>query len=114
MIERLGPAYRPMKVPAGTFKGQDKEFLTVATPMIVIARDDLPAEAVYLFTKTILDNYKDVKAIHSLAEDWNLDNTLESPGLPFHEGAVKVFKEKGVWKPALEAWQKKALLGAKK
>ncbi len=114
MIERLGPAYRPMKVPPKTFKGQEKEILTVATPMIVIARDNLSSEAVYLFVKTILDNEKDVKAIHSLARFWNVENTLDSPGLPFHEGVVKLFKERGIWKPSLEAWQKKALAGAKK
>ncbi len=113
MIERLGPAFRPLKVPAGTFRGQDKEILTVATPMILIARDNLPSEEVYLFIKTIIDNYKDVKAIHSLAEYWNAENTLESPGLPFHEGAIKFFKERGMWKPGLEAWQKKVISEAK-
>ena len=113
IIEHLGPAFRPMKVPVGTFKGQEKEILTVATPMILIARSNLPIEEVYLFVKTILDNYKDVKAIHSLAEYWNAENTLDSPSLPFHEGAVKLFKERGLWKPNLEAWQKKALAEAK-
>ena len=113
MIERLGPAFRPLKVPANTFKGQEKEILTVATPMILIARDNLPAEEVYLLVKTILDNYKDVKAIHNEAQFWNIENTLESPPLPFHEGVVRLFKERGIWKPNLEAWQKKVLAEAK-
>ena len=113
MIERLGPAFRPLKVPAGTFKGQDKEILTVATPMILIVRENLPAEEVYLFVKTILDNLKDVKAIHNEAQFWTVENTLESPGLPFHEGVVKLFKERGIWKPNLETWQKKVLSEAK-
>lgn len=113
MIERLGSAFRPLKVPVGTFKGQDKEILTVATPMILIARDNLPAEEVYLLVKTILDNYKDVKAIHNEAQFWTLENTLESPPLPFHEGAIKLFQERGIWKPSLEAWQKKALAETK-
>jgi len=113
MIERLGPAFRPLKVPAGTFKGQDKEILTVATPMILIARDNLPTDEVYLLVKTILDNVKDVKAIHNEAQFWNIENTLESPPLPFHEGVVKLFRERGIWKPNLEAWQKKAISNTK-
>lgn len=113
VIERLGPAYRPMKVPARTFKGQEKEILTIATPMILIARDNLPQDVVYIVVKTMIDNYKDVKAIHNEAQYWNLENTLESPPLPFHEGVVKFFKEKGEWTPNLEAWQKKVLSESK-
>jgi TRAP transporter TAXI family solute receptor len=113
MIEKLGPAFRPMKVPPGTFRGQEKEILTIATPMILIARDDLSQDAVYMVVKTLLDNYKDVKAIHNEAQYWSLENTLESPPLPFHEGVVKLLKEKGVWAPNLDAWQKKALAESK-
>jgi TRAP transporter TAXI family solute receptor len=107
MIERLGPAFRPMKVPLGTFKGQEKEILTIATPMILMARDDLSQDAVYMVVKTLIDNEKDVKALHSEAQYWTLENTLESPPLPFHDGVVKLLKEKGVWTPNLDAWQKK-------
>jgi TRAP transporter TAXI family solute receptor len=113
MIERLGPAFRPFKVRAKTFKGQEKEILTIGMPMILIARDNIPADEVYLFVKTVLDNYNDVKAIHSLARFWNLENTIDSPPLPFHQGVVKLLKERGLWTPGLDAWQKKALSGAK-
>jgi len=109
MLERLGPAYRLLKVPMGTFRGQDKEILTVATPMILIARESLPEKVVYLFVKTIAENFKDVAAIHSEAVHWTLDNALESPPLPFHNGVVQLFKEKGLWKPSHEAWQKRRL-----
>jgi hypothetical protein len=113
IIERLGPAFRPMKVPPGTFKGQEKEILTIATPMILMVRDDLSQDVVYMVVKTLLDNYKDVKAIHSEAQYWSLENTLELPPLALHDGVVKLFKEKGVWTPHLEAWQKNRLSESK-
>ncbi|MFB3884918.1 MAG: TAXI family TRAP transporter solute-binding subunit [Thermodesulfobacteriota bacterium] len=113
MIEKLGPAFRPMKVPPGTFKGQEKEILTIATPMILMARDDLSQDVVYMVVKTLLDNEKDVKALHSEAQYWTLENTLESPPLPFHGGVEKLLKEKGAWTPNLDGWQKKALAESK-
>jgi TRAP-type uncharacterized transport system substrate-binding protein len=66
-----------------------------------------------MVVKTLLDNYKDVKAIHSEAQYWSLENTLESPPLALHDGVVKLFKEKGVWTPHLEGWQKNRLSESK-
>jgi hypothetical protein len=113
MIERLGVSFRLIKVPPGTFKGQEKEILTIAIPMILIARDDLSQDVIYMVVKTMLDNYKDVKAIHSEAHYWTLENTLESPPLPLHDGIVRLLKEKGGWTPNLDTWQKKMLSESK-
>jgi TRAP-type uncharacterized transport system substrate-binding protein len=56
----------------------------------------LPANEVYAMTKTIADN---TKALASIAKDiGSLDakGMASDIGVPFHPGAAKFYKEKGI------------------
>lgn len=105
----LGPGFRTVTYPPGTVKGQDEPLISLATPMILVARADVSSDVVYNVIKTIVDNYADVKLIHAEAEGWTAENTLNDPPIPFHDGAVKFFKERNLWTKELEAWQNKTL-----
>lgn len=78
---------------------------------------ETPTEAVYLFVKSCMENYEELKAVGSDLKDWTPENAVKkAAGYPFHEGAVIYFKESGMWSDEMEAWQQETLknLGADK
>lgn len=65
-------------------------------------------EAVYLVTKTIFENDSWRKA-HPLAAQWTLKRAVQIMNAPYHEGAIRYYREKGVWGPEQERKQKELL-----
>lgn len=62
-------------------------------------------EEVYSLTKAIDETYDMYKDIDPLMPDWRIDLASNVPvQCPYHEGAIKYFKEKGLWTDEHEAW----------
>ena len=50
----------------------------------------------YPMTKAIYDNLPELVAAHAAAKGIKLENAMKGSPVPFHPGAAKYFKEKGV------------------
>lgn len=109
VLEALGKSFYKLHIPAGTYKGQDKAVPSVVVRVVVMCRRDLPASVTYEIMKTLMEHYKDIKLFHRVAKWYSLENALTKPAIPFHAGAVKYFKEKGVWTEELEKTQQEML-----
>jgi TRAP transporter TAXI family solute receptor len=97
-LRRKYPFYTMEKVPAHTYKGQDREVVTPAVMAMMAARADLPEDLVYRFTKAIFDDLKQFHAAHAAAKNLTLETALNGMPIPLHPGAERFFKEKGVKK----------------
>jgi TRAP transporter TAXI family solute receptor len=97
-LRRKYPFYTMEKVPANTYKGQDREVVTPAVMAMMAARADLPEDLVYRFTKAIFDDLKQFHAAHAAAKNLTLETALSGMPIPLHPGAERFFKEKGVKK----------------
>lgn len=90
----------PLVIPAGTYKGIDKDVHTYTLPQMWLCRADLPEDLVYQIIKCVYENEEEKNAIHPLAKMYNVKNAFRgTPGVPvgFHPGAIKYYKEKGIW-----------------
>ncbi len=76
----------------------------------LVASSKLSADAAYEITKTLYENYEELHPQHALLKDWKQE-TMFSSNLyaPYHEGAVRFWKEKGLWTPEAEEDQRKLL-----
>ena len=92
---KTSPYYSKAVIPAGTYTGQDADVTTVAVGAVILARDDVPADAVYAFTKDIFDNAANLTENHAKYAEIDLDKGASITTVPYHEGAAKYFKEKG-------------------
>jgi hypothetical protein len=56
-----------------------------------------PRQASIAIVKTLVEKKADIVAVHKEAESFSLDNQVQTrSSVPFHPGALKHFKEKGV------------------
>jgi TRAP transporter TAXI family solute receptor len=101
MAEKLMQKYpflTPAKVPANTYRGQSAEASTVAMNAVLIAGNQLKEDMVYSLTKTLFENQADLASAHAKGKELNIQNAVKGVSIPFHPGAVKYYKEKGVMK----------------
>ncbi len=109
MLEHLPPMMWAGKFPKGTYKGQSKDVHLVGLNTYFLTRPGVSDDTVYRVAKAILENTEEFGTYHKAALQWNLDRALKNVPLPFHDGAIAYFKEKGLWTAALEANQQKLL-----
>lgn len=109
LLDRLGPAFFPATIPANTYRGQSQAVVVPALKTVLVTRADLPEELVYRITRAIMGNYEAVARLHQVGRAWTVANSLESPPIPFHEGAVRYYREIGAWNPTVQRAQERLL-----
>jgi TRAP transporter TAXI family solute receptor len=109
ILKELSVPFLKGTVPPGIYKGQDYPIQTPLLLLGVTVRPDFPEETAYRVTKTLMENQKELAAVHNVGKEWTMENTLKKPPAPFHPGAIRYFKEKGVWNAGLEQAQQELL-----
>lgn len=97
-IVELQPAWKAGAIPANTYKGQSEEIKTFEVPYALFTSADVPDQVIYDFMDTILSNTDQLAQIHVEGQYYNIDNPLykDAPPVPYHDGALKYLKEKGI------------------
>ncbi|MBQ7585493.1 MAG: TAXI family TRAP transporter solute-binding subunit [Desulfovibrionaceae bacterium] len=85
-------------IPAGTYKGQDKPIPTLSVQAILIVSDKMSDEVAYNLTKSLFENVPELAKAHNKASEISLKHAFDGITIPFHPGAEKYFKEKGLKK----------------
>jgi hypothetical protein len=86
------------KVPANAYKGVTQEVPTVAVNAVLIAGNQLKEDMVYNLTRTLFEYQADLASAHAKGKEVNLQYAVQGVSIPFHPGAVKYYKEKGLMK----------------
>jgi hypothetical protein len=92
------PFLAAVKVPANTYKGQTAEVSTVAVNAVLIAGNSLSEAMVYNLTKALFENQAELGSAHAKGKELNIKTAVTGVSIPFHPGAVKYYKEKGLMK----------------
>jgi hypothetical protein len=92
------PFFAAVKVPANAYKGITQDVPTVAVNAVLIAGNQLKEDMVYNLTKALFENQADLASAHAKGKEVNLPYAVQGVSVPFHPGAVKYFKEKGLMK----------------
>jgi len=108
-IVRMSPFLAPMTIPAGTYRGQDFDLRTTGTTTSIGVKTGLPADLVYLMTKTIWENLDTLKKANAGFNAWYKDKAASFHGIPYHKGAVKYYREIGIWTSAMDEEQQNLL-----
>lgn len=91
--------FAPYEIPAGTYRGQTTPLKTAAVWNFVLSGSHVPDDLAYAVTKAALDNAPAIAAKVPAAAGTSAANALANTFLPFHPGAVRYYREKGVSLP---------------
>lgn len=97
VIAKTGIPYDIVTVPAGTFKGQTEDFLTLGTPNFWGASLSMPEDVAYRFVTAIIKNVDQFQTYHAagrLVTREALCHGLTPDQV--HPGAYRAFKEAGL------------------
>jgi TRAP transporter TAXI family solute receptor len=97
VVEKYGPVYSTITIPKGTYPNQEKDNKVAAVWNILAVRDDFSEDLAYKMTKTMLEKVDDLGKVHKEALNIKVENQkTANAGVPWHPGALKYFKEKGI------------------
>jgi TRAP transporter TAXI family solute receptor len=110
--------YHPFSFPvlhkAGTAPGLAADTWMMGVENYMACRSDIADEDIYQINKALWEHYEELGAFHPMLKSWNQKNFVSKKlFIPYHPGAIRFLKEKGLWTDALEA-RNKELLAMKK
>jgi len=115
-LQKVAPWVFPGKEDrgAGLTKGQPIEMPAYSYPQVTTYAKQ-SADEVYALVKALDETFDLYKDADPVMQDWELKKSGKTPaGAPYHEGAIKYLKEKGVWTEADDNWNNAVLERSKK
>jgi TRAP transporter TAXI family solute receptor len=89
------PYYDIAIVPAGTYKGIDRDVQSAGIQDILTVREDANEEEVYQITKAIYDSLDSLRRVHPSIANLKFDGYKDSI-VPLHPGARRLYQEKNI------------------
>lgn len=106
---KIAPYLKPFTetVGAGLSKENPAQLVQYRYPIGTVYADT-SFDYVYNLVKALDETFPLYEKAHPTMVWWRIDHAGVPPvDAPFHEGAIKYFKEKGIWTPEHQAWNDK-------
>lgn len=91
-LRRRYPFVQHVRIPAGTYPGQDRRLHTVGVGQVLICRADLDPGVVYRVTRALIQEFEQVTGHDSVLGRIRLDRAPVTP-IPLHPGAARFYRE---------------------
>ena len=92
------PFFNAVTIPPNTYKGQTAAFPSMNVgAMHLITAENADENVVYEFTKTLYTHRAEVVKRHGAGKAINPKNVVKDTGTSFHPGAIRFYREIGIW-----------------
>ncbi|MCD0420383.1 MAG: TAXI family TRAP transporter solute-binding subunit [Rhodopseudomonas sp.] len=98
VVDKIGPPFVAETIPAGTYKGQDKDVPTAAVINYLVTSSAVSDDLAYQMTKLVYESLPELATAHAAGKGIKLETAAAGSPVPLHPGAIKYFKEKGLLK----------------
>lgn len=98
VVKKLGPPFRPVTIPADTYRGQTKPVSTASVMNYLVTSTMVSDELVYQMTRRLFDSVDELTIAHRAGHEIKLAAAVSRSPVPLHPGALKYYREKGLIK----------------
>jgi len=103
-VQALAPFFNPFMGTVGAELSKDHPAESSSYPYpILMTYSDRSADLVYNMTKAMVETFDMYKGAAPGAAGWAVDRQVFAWAIPYHEGAIRYWKEAGLWKPEHQA-----------
>lgn len=99
MVAKYGPIYFARNIPKGTYGGMDTDVSVAAATNLLAVHERMEEGLAYQITKLLHEHTAELVAVHPAAKEISLKSAVMGSPIPFHPGALRFYKEKGVKVP---------------
>jgi len=96
LIQEYGACYYKVVIPKGTYPNINYDVPVVGSGNLLVCHENMDPNLVYTIIKTLLEHQQELVTAHKAASDFALATAVVGSPLPFHPGAVRYYKEKGI------------------
>jgi TRAP transporter TAXI family solute receptor len=96
VVDKIGPPFVSVKIPANTYTGQDKDVPTAAVANYLVTSSAVSDDLAYQMTRLIFENLPGLANAHAAGKEIKLETAATGNPIPLHPGAVRYYKEKGL------------------
>ena len=90
--------YTRRVIPARAYPGLNEPVGVVAVHNVLVVDESMDASLAYDLTRVLFDKQAALAAIHPEARHLSLPTAVAGSPAPFHAGAERFYRERGVWK----------------
>jgi len=98
IVEKIGPPFIAVTIPANTYNGQDKDVPTAAVVNYLVTSSDVSDDLAYQMTKQIFESLPELANAHAAGKEIKLETAASGSPIPLHPGAIRYYREKGIIK----------------
>lgn len=110
-MAEIYPGSYPGLVKAGSATGIVKDVYLSTNDIYLAGGKALSEEAAYEVVRILWEKNQELDAAYRALKEWSRERMVSARAfIPYHPGAIKFYKEKGLWTPEMEALQA-SLLG---
>lgn len=91
-----GDLYFELQIPAGAYPGVDLAVPVVGVANVLVVNRSMPDALAYDITRLLFEHQPELAAIHPEARNLTLATAVKGSPAPYHPGAARWYREKGV------------------
>jgi TRAP transporter TAXI family solute receptor len=98
IVDKIGPPFVSVTIPANTYTGQKEDVPTAAVVNYLVTSSAVSDDLAYKMTKYVYESLPELAKAHAAGKGIKLETAAAGSPAPMHPGAIKYFKEKGLIK----------------
>jgi TRAP transporter TAXI family solute receptor len=99
LVREFGSVYFALQAQPGAYRGVTAPVSMVGSSNVLVVNASMDEQLAYDITRVILEKRDELAAIHPEARNLSLETASTGSPAPYHPGAIRLYREKGVWKP---------------